>query len=550
MSAEDRNPQQLALDDEKKQQFEVDNKLVEYETDSSTEKKFDHIFQDPLVEAYYRDLYARTNYECKDHFDPELVWTPAEEKKILLKNDWYVTFWAYVMFTGLNFDRNNISQALSDNMLDDLGLTTNDLNLGNTINLVCFLSAELPSQLISKKLGADVWIPTQVCLWSIVSLCQFWLKGRSSFLATRALIGLFEGGFICDMVLWMSYFYTTAELPFRVSLFYISNPLTSVFSALLATALLKIKTKAVPHGWRYLFLIEGAFTLVIGIISYFKMPSSVVKTKSWFRKKGWYTEREEKILVNKVLRDDPNKGDMNNRQPVTPKELIKSFFDYDLVPVYIVRFLTDIGTAPVNTYLTLTLRTLGFSTFKTNLLSIPYNILTIITMLIVTYFSEVVNHRAYMIILTPIWVLTCLIPLRYWPAAQKNVWGTYALLTVCLGHPPIWPLSISWCSANSNSVRSRAVSAAVVNMFSQAAGIVASNIYRADDKPLYHRGNETLIGIACGSIASCVIARYYFIWRNKVNAKKWSALTIEEQENYLRTTKHEGNKKINFKFTY
>lgn len=540
----------MVADQEKKQQVDIDNKSVEYETDSSSEKKFDHIFQDPIVEAYYRDLYAKTNYECKDHFDPELTWTPEEEKKILRKNDFYVTFWAYIMFTGLNFDRYNISQALSDNMLDDLGLTTNDLNLGNTINLVCFLAAELPSQLISKKLGADVWIPTQMCLWSIVSLCQYWLKGRSSFLATRALIGLFEGGFICDMILWMSYFYTTKELPFRISLFYISNPLTSVFSALLATALLKIKTKSVPHGWRYLFLIEGAFTLVMGIVSYFNMPSSVVTTKAWFRKKGWYTDREEKILVNKVLRDDPNKGDMNNRQPVSPKELVKAFFDYDLLPIYLVRFLADIGTSPVSTYLTLTLRGLGFSTFKTNLLSIPYNILSIITMLITTYLSEVVNHRAYMIMLTPIWILACLFPLRYWPMAQKDIWGTYALLTVCLGHAPIWPLSISWCSANSNSVRSRAVSAAVVNMFSQAAGIVAANIYRTPDKPLYHKGNETLIGIAFGAIAACIGARYYFIWRNKVNARKWNALTIEEQENYLHTTKDEGNKKINFQFTY
>lgn len=264
-------------------------------------------------------------YEGRHRYDPKAQWTEEEEKKLVRKLDYRICSWVCLMFFGkqhtillhayylisvsaLQLDRGNISQALSDNMLKDLGLSTNQYNHGMMIFYLCFLSAEVPSQMISKKLGPDVWIPIQMVTWSIIGICQGFITGEKTFYTTRALLGLVEGGFIPDAILYLSYFYKNTEMPVRMSYFYCSSHATFIVAAFLAFGILHMRNIAGWEGWRWLFALEGGLTAIIGVLSWFYLPPSPTQTASRFRgKDGWFTEREEIIMVNRVLRDDPAK---------------------------------------------------------------------------------------------------------------------------------------------------------------------------------------------------------------------------------------------------
>lgn len=87
-------------------------------------------FLDPKVAAYYVDLYEKSQYECRDAFDPDLEWDTKEERQIVRKLDWHVCTWACIMFFALQVDRGNLKQAVSADMLEELGLSTNDYNYG------------------------------------------------------------------------------------------------------------------------------------------------------------------------------------------------------------------------------------------------------------------------------------------------------------------------------------------------------------------------------------------------------------------------------------
>lgn len=507
-------------------------------------------FENSDVAEHWRLTYEKSQYECRHVFDPSLTWSTEEEKRLIRKIDWRICLWACVMFFGLQVDRSNLSQAVSGTFLKDLKLNTNDYNWGNITFRVSFLCAELPSQLISKKIGPDRWIPIQITLWSVVAISQCAIHSRETFLLTRSLLGLLEGGFIPDIVLWLSYFYTSKELPIRLSFFWATLSVTSIVTSLLAFAIFHLDGVHNWAGWRWLFFIEGLITLSIGLGSFFVMPASAVQTKSWFRPNGWFNDHEVSIVVNRVLRDDPSKGDMHNRQAITPRRLWKALTDYHLWPIYLIGVLAYIPQSPPSTYLTLTLRSIGFSTFTTNLLVIPSSVFHIVTLLLLTRLSEWINERSLVAMLQALWTLPCIVALRFWPGVIQNAWGTYALVTVLLSYPYCHAIVVGWISRNSNNVGTRSVSAALYNMSVQLGDIAAFFIYREDDKPKYRRGNTNLLIINLVVILVFVATKIYYVYVNGRRDREWKQMTEEERTSYVRDTKLQGSKRLDFRFAH
>ncbi|SCV67223.1 BQ2448_5869 [Microbotryum intermedium] len=527
------------------------------------------------------DLYKPpSHWEGAHRYDPNAQWTEAEEKAVVRKTDWRICLVACLVMVCLQLDRGNIVNALSDNMLGDLKLSTNDYNLGQTIFYCSFLFMELPSQLISKAIGVDRWVPIQIILWSIVAASQAALKGKTSFFITRSLIGALEGGVIPDLVLYLSYFYKGDELTTRLSFFWVTLSATIIVGSLLAAGILQMGGVHGLEGWRWLFLIEALFTLTAGIFALFYLPASPTETAGGLRGKGWFTEREEVIIVNRVIRDDPTKSSMHNREAIGILSLWKSFMDFDLWPLYLLGLTTFIAPATAGAYFTLTLRSLKFSTFHTNLLQIPYLVLFIVQNVGLVWLARKLNSRLLVASIGSFWQLLFLILLVAIPDNLSR-WAKYAITSLLLAFPYAhpsesesrWPsrpydcahvlitaplfspaVLVSLNSRNSGSVRTRSVSASLYNMFVQAGSIVASNIYQSKDKvrakPYYRHGNRVLLGIVSANIVLFFLAKVYYILRNQQRAKKWEALTVEQRRTYLETTKDEGNRRLDFKFAH
>lgn len=69
-----------------------------------------------------------------------------------------------------------------------------------------------------------------------------------------------------------------------------------------------------------------------------------------------------------------------------------------------------------------------------------------------------------------------------------------------------------------------------------------------DDRPRYRRGNRALLSINVLNIGLYVFAKVYYVLRNRSRDRKWNAMTEEERQEYLATTRDKGNKRLDFRF--
>ncbi|KAL3490710.1 major facilitator superfamily domain-containing protein [Aspergillus germanicus] len=471
------------------------------------------------------------SYEGHHRFDPTASWSPKEERRVIWKTDLMLMTWLCLMFFGLQLDRGNLSNALTDSFLDDLNLTTDDYNNGNTIQLMCFLAAEFPVQLLIKRFGFRRVLPTLMLLWSLVSWTQSWMHDRASFYVTRALIGTFEGGFIPGAILFATYFYKTKELSVRLAFFWSTLNVARIISSLLAAGILGMRGTLGKPGWFWLFLIDGLITFVIGLFAMFYLPRSPTHTKSLLYPKSWYTEREEVIMINRLLRDDPSKGLTELTEKATFGDVLNAWKDKSMWGLYLVGLVAYIPQGPVQGYLSLTLKRLGFTTFESNMLSIPSAALQIILMLALSKSSEYFGERTFHCLVGEFWSLPLLATLLGLPDQGYN-WGRFT---------------------NTFDVKKRAITAATYNVIVQIGSVISSQIYRSYDSPYYYQGNKVLISICALALVVFVVQREWLRHLNRQKERLWDALSPEERIDYqadLAEREKEGNKRLDFRFKY
>jgi ACS family tartrate transporter-like MFS transporter len=187
-------------------------------------------------------------------------------------------YWRILPFLVLCYiisflDRVNVGFAALY-MNGDLGFSATVYGFGAGIFSLGYFIFEVPSNLILHKVGARIWIPRIMITWGIISAGFAFIQGEHSFYAMRFLLGLAEAGFYPGIILYLTRWFPVRHLSSAVAIFLLGIPLAVLLGAPVSTAILaNMHDVAGFKNWQWMFLLEGAAAIVIGVFAYFVLTS-------------------------------------------------------------------------------------------------------------------------------------------------------------------------------------------------------------------------------------------------------------------------------------
>ena len=305
------------------------------------------------------------------------------ERKLLMRIDYHLVPFVIVLYLCAFLDRVNIANARSFGLEADLGLHGTQFNTALTIFFVPYIVFEVASNIFMKRFTPRIWLSACCFLFGVVTVCQGLTQNFGGILATRFFLGLAETGLFPGCFYLLSCWYKRGESLTRFTLFFGSTSLAGAFSGLLASAIGKLDYAHGFRGWRWIFIIEGSVTAIVGLIFLFTFPAFPEQSK-------WVTEDERAYIKARLEADQ---GPSAAERPVSFRDVLVVLKDYKIWLGGFMYFGLIVPAYGYAYFSPTILATYNYGTIETQLHSVPPWVCAFGFSLIMAVISDKVGHR-------------------------------------------------------------------------------------------------------------------------------------------------------------
>jgi MFS family permease len=194
-------------------------------------------------------------------------------------------------------DRVNVGIA-GLTMRTDLKLSAAAFGLGAGVFFLGYLVFEIPSNLLLSRFGPRLWLSRIAITWGLAAMAVALAWNDVSFIALRFLLGLAEAGFFPGVVFTLALWFPARHRARINARFLLAVPLSNALAAALSSPILAMQGTLGLAGWQWLFILEGAPTVMLGGLALFVLADGPASVR-------WLHADEKRALASVLASETP-----------------------------------------------------------------------------------------------------------------------------------------------------------------------------------------------------------------------------------------------------
>ncbi|MGN6580477.1 MAG: MFS transporter [Bordetella sp.] len=437
---------------------------------------------------------------------PTIIESPDEvmETRVVRRISRRITPFIIVLYFLSFLNRVNVGFA-GLTMNHDIGLTKAMFGVGAGVFFIGYILAGMPSNLALQRVGARRWIALLMVLWGLLSAATAFVVGPYSFYALRLLLGLAEAGFFPGVILYLSFWFPARRRALVTALFMAAAPLSNMIGSPISGALMNLEGVANLHGWQWLFLAEGAPTVLLGIVSWFFLTDRPEDAR-------WLAPAERQWLSEEMRRERDLKAAQSK------SSVWDAFKDPRVLLLSLVYAGTSTGLYAIGIWAPMIIHQFGFSYFQLGLVNAIPNLVAVVTMVLWARRSDRTGERRLHVAVACLAACVGMLLSGHATGAIVMVAGlSIANFGINAAKPPLWSMPTQFLSGSA-----AATGIALVNAMGGLIGGTIGPIVIGKLRDVSGDYSLGLYFVSATLLVSAILA-YLFGWRSRRESRVLAA---------------------------
>src|SRR5215213_8436425 len=183
---------------------------------------------------------------------------------------WRLLPFLFLLYVANYLDRTNIAYATLG-MKGDLGLSDEVFGTASGIFFIGYLILQIPGALLVEWWSARRLLALTLITWGALTVLTGFVRTPLELYGARFLLGAAEAAFFPGVIVYLSHWFIYQDRAKALARFMSAVPIAYILGGPLAGVILGLEWLGMS-GWRWLFLLEGAPAVLLGIATLLWLP--------------------------------------------------------------------------------------------------------------------------------------------------------------------------------------------------------------------------------------------------------------------------------------